>query len=153
MNNHFLIAFQFFVIEKNTITGSGNYLLTTSAIFPNREEEENKLKDDLSEKYSCPKECIQIVFINILSLTNAEYQEWNRTEGKRKGTIYTFINKKNETIRAVAFDDEQESTFSDFGKVFLRILDDENNLKKTDKGESIVSVKNKNELTKESNWN
>lgn len=153
MSNHFLITFQFFVKTKNTICGNGDYLLTTSAIFPNREEEENKLKDDLSEKYSCSREYIQIVFVNILSLTNAEYQEWNRTKGKRKGTIYTFINKKNETVRAVAFDDEQESNFSDFGKVFLRILDNENNLKKTDKGESIVSVKNKNELTKESDWN
>jgi hypothetical protein len=48
-----------------------------------------------------------------------------------KGIIYKYKDEKWETVRAVALNDEQHSQFSDYGKVFLRVLNDDYDFKKT----------------------
>lgn len=49
-----------------------------------------------------------------------------------RGVIFKYVDKNGVTVKAVALNDEQHSQFSDYGKVFLRILDDYN-FKKTEK--------------------
>lgn len=57
-----------------------------------------------------------------------------------------YVDRSGVTVKAVSLDDEQHSKFTDYGKVFLRILDDDYNFKKTEEGKFIVAVKDVNEL-------
>lgn len=65
-----------------------------------------------------------------------------------KGIIYKYIDKKGETVRAVALNDEQHSQFSDYGKVFLRVLNDDYDFKKNGEGKNIIAVKNHLDLVR-----
>ena len=69
-----------------------------------------------------------------------------------KGIIYKYRDKGRKTVRAVALNDEQYSQFSDHGKVFLRVLNDDYDFKKTGEGKNIVAVKNQSDLTKIGHW-
>lgn len=55
-------------------------------------------------------------------------------------------------MKAVALNDEQDSQFSDYGKVFLRLLDDDYSFKKTREGKGIIAVKNGDELIQIGFW-
>lgn len=69
-----------------------------------------------------------------------------------KGIIFQYENKNGEIVKAVALNDEQRTQFSDYGKVFLRILSDDYTFKKTEEGKDIIAVKNSNELTQIGFW-
>lgn len=69
-----------------------------------------------------------------------------------KGIIYKYINKEGETVRAVALYDEQKSCYSDCGKVFLRVLNNDYDFKKTEEGKNIVTVKNHSDLIRIGHW-
>lgn len=69
-----------------------------------------------------------------------------------KGVIFKYKDKDGVTVKAVALNDEQHSQFSDYGKVFLRVLDDDDNFKKTEDGKWIIAVKNGNELIQIGFW-
>lgn len=69
-----------------------------------------------------------------------------------KGIIFKYKDKNGEIVKAVALNDEQNPTFLDYGKVFLRILDDDYNFKKTEEGKGIIAVKNGNELIQIGFW-
>ncbi len=47
----------------------------------------------------------------------------------RKGVIVKYVDRRGVTVKAVALDDEQHSKFRDYGKVFLRVLDDDCNFR------------------------
>lgn len=64
-----------------------------------------------------------------------------------KGIICKYTDNERETVKAVAFNDEQSSHFSDYGKVFLRILNDDYDFKKTSEGKNIIAVKDHSDLT------
>lgn len=69
-----------------------------------------------------------------------------------KGIIYKYVDKDGQTVRAVALNNEQHSQFSDYGKVFLRILDDDYDFKKTEDGKRIIAVKNYSDLKRIGFW-
>lgn len=69
-----------------------------------------------------------------------------------KGVIFKYKDKNGEVVKAVALNEEQNSRFSDYGKVFLRILDDDYNFKKTEDGKKLIAVKNGNELIQIGFW-
>lgn len=69
-----------------------------------------------------------------------------------KGIIFQYANKNGEIVKAVALNDEQHSEFSDYGKVFLRVLNDDYTFKKTEKGKGIIALKNSNELIQIGFW-
>lgn len=69
-----------------------------------------------------------------------------------KGIIYKYTDKEGETVRAVALNDEQHSQFSDYGKVFLRVLNDDYDFKKTGEGKNIIAVKNQSNLIRIGYW-
>lgn len=69
-----------------------------------------------------------------------------------KGVICKYKSKDGEVVKAVALNDEQHSQFSDYGKVFLRILNDDYTFKKTEEGKGIIAVKNGNELIQIGFW-
>lgn len=62
------------------------------------------------------------------------------------------MDKNGVTVKAVALSDEQDSQFSDYGKVFLRLLDDDYSFKKTREGKGIIAVKNGDELIQIGFW-
>lgn len=70
-----------------------------------------------------------------------------------KGVIFKYVDKNGVMVKAVALSDEQHSHFSNYGKVFLRILDDDYNFKKMEDGKGIVAVKNGDELIQIGFWN
>ena len=59
-----------------------------------------------------------------------------------KGVIFRYVDKNGVTVKAVALNNEQHSQFSDYGKVFLRILNDDYTFKKTEEGKGVIAVKN-----------
>ena len=63
-----------------------------------------------------------------------------------KGIIYKYIDKEGKMVKAVALNDEQYSQFSDHGKAFLRVLNDDYDFKKTGEGKNIIAVKNHSDL-------
>ena len=69
-----------------------------------------------------------------------------------KGVIFKYMDKNGATVKAVALNDEQDSQFSDYGKVFLRLLDDDYSFKKTREGKGIIAVKNGDELIQIGFW-
>lgn len=69
-----------------------------------------------------------------------------------KGVIFKYVNKAGETIKAVALNEDQSPAYSDFRKVFLRILNDDFTFKTTDEGKRIVAVKNGDELVPIGFW-
>lgn len=69
-----------------------------------------------------------------------------------KGAIFKYMDKNGVTVKAVALNDEQDSQFSDYGKVFLRLLDDDYSFKKTREGKGIIAVKNGDELIQIGFW-
>lgn len=69
-----------------------------------------------------------------------------------KGVIFKYMDKNGVTVKAVALNDEQDSLFSDYGKVFLRLLDDDYSFKKTREGKGIIAVKNGDELIQIGFW-
>lgn len=69
-----------------------------------------------------------------------------------KGVIFKYKDKNGEVVKAVALNDEQHSQFYNHGKIFLRILDDDYNFKKTEDGKRIIAVKNGNELIQIGFW-
>ena len=69
-----------------------------------------------------------------------------------KGVIFKYMDKNRVTVKAVALNDEQDSQFSDYGKVFLRLLDDDYSFKKTREGKGIIAVKNGDELIQIGFW-
>jgi hypothetical protein len=70
-----------------------------------------------------------------------------------KGIIYKYTDNEGETVKAVALNDEQSFHFSDYRKVFLRILNDDYDFKKTSEGKNIIAVKNHSDLTRIGHWN
>ena len=70
-----------------------------------------------------------------------------------KGIIFKYMNEKWETVKAVAVNDEQKPCYSNYGKVFLRVVDDDYNFKKTEEGKGIIAVKNVSDLTQIGFWN
>lgn len=70
-----------------------------------------------------------------------------------KGVIFKYVDKNGVAVKAVALNNEQHFQFSDYGKVFLRILDDDYNFKKTEEGKGIIAVKNGDELIQVGFWN
>lgn len=69
-----------------------------------------------------------------------------------KGVIFKYMDKNGVTVKAVALNDEQDSQFSDYGKMFLRLLDDDYSFKKTREGKGIIAVKNGDELIQIGFW-
>lgn len=69
-----------------------------------------------------------------------------------KGIIFKYKDKSGEIVKAVALNDEQHSQFSNYGKVFLRILNDDYTFKKTEEGKGIIALKNGNELIQIGFW-
>lgn len=69
-----------------------------------------------------------------------------------KGVIFKYMDKNGVTVKSVALNDEQDSQFSDYGKVFLRLLDDDYSFKKTREGKGIIAVKNGDELIQIGFW-
>ena len=69
-----------------------------------------------------------------------------------KGVIFKYMDKNGVTVKAVALNDEQDSQFSDYGKVFLRLLDDDYSFKKSREGKGIIAVKNGDELIQIGFW-
>ena len=69
-----------------------------------------------------------------------------------KGVIYRYVDKNGVTVKAVALNNEQHSQFSDYGKVFLRILNDDYTFKKTEEGKGVIAVKNGDELIQIGFW-
>lgn len=69
-----------------------------------------------------------------------------------KGVIFKYMDKNGVTVKTVALNDEQDSQFSDYGKVFLRLLDDDYSFKKTREGKGIIAVKNGDELIQIGFW-
>ena len=69
-----------------------------------------------------------------------------------KGVIFKYMDKNGVTVKAVALNDEQDSQFSDYGKVFLRLLEDDYSFKKTREGKGIIAVKNGDELIQIGFW-
>lgn len=69
-----------------------------------------------------------------------------------KSVIFKYMDKNGVTVKAVALNDEQDSQFSDYGKVFLRLLDDDYSFKKTREGKGIIAVKNGDELIQIGFW-
>lgn len=70
-----------------------------------------------------------------------------------KGVIFKYKGKDGKIVKAVALNNEQSPCYSNHGKVFLRILDDDYNFKKTEEGKGIVAVKNMgNELIQIGFW-
>lgn len=69
-----------------------------------------------------------------------------------KGVVFKYKDKDGGVVKAVALNDEQNLAFLDYGKVFLRILDDDYNFKKTEDGKGIIAVKNGNELIQIGFW-
>lgn len=76
----------------------------------------------------------------------------NNNINMSKGVIFKYKSKNGEMVKAVAFNKEQDSCFSDHGKVFLRILNDDFTFKKTEDGKDIISVKNGDELIQTGFW-
>ena len=64
-----------------------------------------------------------------------------------KGVIFKYKSKNGEMVKAVAFNKEQDSCFSDHGKVFLRILNDDCTFKKTEDGKDIIAAVSYTHLT------
>ena len=69
-----------------------------------------------------------------------------------KGIIFEYKDKNGEVVKAVALNNEQHSQFSDYWKVFLRILNDDYTFKKTEEGKGIIALKNGNELIQTGFW-
>ena len=69
-----------------------------------------------------------------------------------KGVIFRYVEKIGVTVKAVALNNEQHSQFSDYGKVFLRILNDDYTFKKTEEGKGVIAVKNGDELIQIGFW-
>ena len=69
-----------------------------------------------------------------------------------KGIIFKYKDKNGAIVKAVALNDEQHSNFSNYGKVFLRILNDDYTFKKTEEGKGIIALKNGNELIQTGFW-
>lgn len=64
-----------------------------------------------------------------------------------KGIIFEYVDKNGIMVKAVALHDEQKPCYSNYRKVFLRILNDDYTFKKTEEGKGTIAVKNSNELT------
>lgn len=69
-----------------------------------------------------------------------------------KGVIFKYVDKNGVTVKAVALNNEQHSQFSDYGKVFLRVLNEDLTFKTTDEGKGIIAVKNGDELIQIGFW-
>ena len=69
-----------------------------------------------------------------------------------KRVIFRYVDKNGVTGKAVALNNEQHSQFSDYGKVFRRILNDDYTFKKTEEGKGVIAVKNGDELIQIGFW-
>ena len=69
-----------------------------------------------------------------------------------KGVIFKYKSKSGEMVKAVAFNKDQDSCFSDHGKMLLRILNDDCTFKKTGDGKYIIVLKNSEELIQIGFW-
>ena len=69
-----------------------------------------------------------------------------------KGVSFRDVDKNGVTVKAVALNNEQHSQFSDYGRVFLRILNDDYTFKKTEEGKGVIAVKNGDELIQIGFW-
>ena len=67
-----------------------------------------------------------------------------------KGIIFKYMNKNGKIVKAVALHDDQKTCYSSYGKVFLRILNDDYTLSA---GRNIIAIKNSSELTRVGYWN
>ena len=65
------------------------------------------------------------------------------------GKLWQYTNKKGEIQKGVAFHDDQTPAFTNHGKVFLRLINDDDDLSDmVDKnGKRFISLKNQTELT------
>ena len=62
------------------------------------------------------------------------------------------MNKNGKIVKAVALHDDQKTCYSSHGKVFLRILNDDDTFKKTEEGKNIIAVKNGSDLIQVGFW-
>lgn len=63
-----------------------------------------------------------------------------------KGVIFKYTDRNGNVVKAVALYSDQKSEFSNYRKVFLRILNDDDTFKKTKEGKNIIAVKNGSDL-------
>lgn len=63
-----------------------------------------------------------------------------------KGVIFKYIDRNGDVVKAVALHSDQKPEFSNYRKVFLRILNDDDTFKKTKEGKNIIAVKNGSDL-------
>ena len=69
------------------------------------------------------------------------------TTQSNKGLIVSYIDKGGKLQFALALYIDQKPQFANFGKVFLRLLDEEFNPMKSGEGKNLIAVKHKKELT------
>lgn len=63
------------------------------------------------------------------------------------GKIVKYTTLKGETMLAIAYDKEQTSAFSKYGKVVLHLINEDYTLKKDENGKKLISLKHQSELT------
>ena len=64
-----------------------------------------------------------------------------------KGVIFKYIDRNGDVVKAVALHSDQKPEFSNYRKVFLRILNDDDTFKK-----NIIAVKNGSDLIQVGFW-
>jgi hypothetical protein len=69
-----------------------------------------------------------------------------------EGTIFKYTDKEGKEVKAVAFNDEQTPAFSDYGKVFLHVLNEDYAFKTNKEGKKIIAVKDASCLTQIGFW-
>lgn len=68
------------------------------------------------------------------------------TTNSNKGIIFEYKKRDGTTQNALALYSDQRPEFSKYGKVFLRLLDEEFNQKKDGAGKNLVGLKHKDDL-------
>lgn len=69
-----------------------------------------------------------------------------------KGVIFKYTDRNGNVVKAVALHSDQKPEFSNYRKVFLRILNDDDTFKKTEEGKDIIAVKNGSDLIQIGFW-
>lgn len=65
----------------------------------------------------------------------------------KRGTIFQYTDKKGKIIKGFAYREDQNQIFQQYNKVFLRLVNDDFSLKKTEDNKEIIAIKSHCELT------
>ncbi len=66
---------------------------------------------------------------------------------ENSGILYKYVNKDGQIQKAKALHMEQTPNFTDYDKLFLRLLNDDLSDKTNNKGQKMISVRHIDEVT------